>query len=127
MTLLGIHLFLVKVISQHVTVPTIVFFNQLLIVLALFFYIHITDTPFLPEENIYLGYAILISPLMAIGLITLYMAIQRGPISVVIPIYSLSAVITAILGISILEEVVTFEKVLGLFLAVVAIILLSRS
>ncbi len=127
MTLLGIHLFLVKVISQHVTVPTIVFFNQLLIVPALFFYIHITDTPFLPEENIYLGYTILISPLMAIGLITLYMAIQRGPISVVIPIYSLSAVITAILGISILEEVVTFEKVLGLFLAVVAIILLSRS
>ena len=84
------------------------------------------NTTFLPEENIYLWFTLLVSLLSAIGIITLYMAIQRGPISVVIPIFSLSAVITAILGILILEETVTVEKITGLVLAIAAIILLTR-
>jgi transporter family protein len=127
MILMGVHFFLVKLLSRHVTGPTIAFFGQLLIIPALYFYIYFTDTPFLPEERIYLWFTLLVSLLLAIGIITLYMAIQRGPVSVVIPIFSLNAVITATLGILILEEAVTVEKILGLVLATAAIILLARN
>ena len=126
MILFGVHFFLVKLISRHVTGSTVAFFVQLLIVPVLCFYIYFTDTQLLPEQNIYLGYTFLISLLLAIGIITLYIAIQRGPVSVVIPVYSLNAIITAILGILILKETVTIEKLLGLVLAIAAIILLSR-
>jgi transporter family protein len=126
MILLGVHYFLVKLISRHVTGPTVAFFAQLLIVPVLYLYIHFTDTRILPEQTIYLGYTFLISLLLAIGIITLYMAIQRGPVSIVLPIYSLNAIITAILGILILEEAITVEKILGLVLAIAAIILLTR-
>ena len=126
MTFLGIHFFLVKLISRHVAGPTIAFFAQFIIIPTLYIYICSTNTTFLPEENIYLWFTLLVSLLSAIGIITLYMAIQRGPISVVIPIFSLNAVITAILGILILEEAVTVEKITGLVLAIAAIILLTR-
>ena len=126
MILFGVHFFLVKLISRHVTGSTVAFFVQLLIVPVLFFYIYFTHTPFLPEQKIYLGYTLLISLLMAIGIITLYIAIQRGPVSIVIPIFSLNAIITAILGILILEEAVTVEKILGLVLSIAAIILITR-
>ena len=126
MVLSGVHFFLVKLISRHVTGLTVAFFAQLPIVSVLYFYIYFTDTSFLPEQKIYLGYTFLISLLLAIGLITLYMAIQRGPVSIVIPIFSLNAIITAALGILVLEETVTVEKISGLVLAVAAIILLTR-
>ena len=126
MLLLGIHFFLVKLISRHVTGPTVAFFVQLLIIPVLFLYIYFTDTPYLPEQEIYLVYTFLISLILVIGIITLYMAIQRGPVSTVVPIHSLNAIITAILGILILEETVTVEKILGLVSAIAAIILLTR-
>ena len=127
MTLSGVHFFLVKLISRNVTGSTIALFNQLVIVVALCFYIYFTGNHFLPEENIYLGLTFLASLLLAIGVLTLYMAIQKGPLSIVMPIFSLNAVVAAILGILILEEAITFEKILGLISAVVAIILLRRS
>jgi transporter family protein len=126
MFLLGVHFFLAKLISRNVTGITIAFFVQLLIVPVLFFYIYFTNTPFIPEQNIYLGHTFLVSLLLTIGIITLYMAIQKGPISTVLPLYSLNAIITAILGILILEETITIEKVMGLILAIPAIILLTR-
>ena len=63
---------------------------------------------------------------MAIAILTLYMAIARGPVSVVLPIYALNAMVAALLGILILHEPVSVQKVLGLVLAVAAIVLLSR-
>ena len=63
---------------------------------------------------------------MAIAILTLYLAIAKGPVSVVMPIYGLNAMVTALLGILVLHEPVTIPKVAGLVLAVVAIVLLSR-
>jgi len=126
MVLLGIHYFLVKLISPHVTGPTVAFLNCFIIVPTIYAYIYFTDTPFVPEQKIFLGYTFLIVVLLAIGVLTLYMAIQRGPVSVVMPIYGLNAMITAILGILILQEMVTVERVLGLVLAMAAVVLLSR-
>ena len=126
MFLLGVHYFLTKLLSRHITGPNIAFFVELLIVPVLFFYIYLTDTPFKPEQTNYLWYSLLISLLLVIGIISLYMAIQKGPVSIVMPIYSLNTIITAILGILFLQETVTIEKIFGIIFAIAAIILLSR-
>ena len=126
MVLIGVHFFLVKLISSHITGPTVAFLGCFLTAPAVYAYIYFTDTPFVPEYEIYLGYTFLIVVLLAIAVLTLYMAIQRGPVSVVMPIYGLNAMITALLGMSFLHEAVSVEKVLGLVLAIAAIVLLCR-
>lgn len=126
MVFIGLHYFLVKLISTHVTGPTVAFLSCFLITPAIYAYIYFTDTPFVPEQKIYLGYTFLIVVLLAIAVLSLYMAIQRGPISAVMPIYGLNATITAILGIIFLNEPITAEKLVGLVLAVAAIVLLRR-
>jgi len=80
----------------------------------------------MPEQKVYLWYAILIGIPAAVAILTLYLAIGKGPVSVVMPIYGLNAMVTALLGILILHEPVSVQKVVGLVLAVAAIVLLSR-
>jgi transporter family protein len=126
MLLWGLHFFLVKLISRDVGGPTVALYAQALIVVTLACYIFLADVPFLPEETVYLGYTILASLLLSFGLILLYMAIQRGPLSVVAPVHALNAAIAAALGVLILGEAFTIEKAAGLVLAIAAIILLSR-
>ena len=126
MVFLGIHFFFVKTISSHVTGPTILLLNSLLFIPIMVAYIYFTDTPFIPEQRIYLGYTFLIAVLQTIGVLTLYIAIQRGPLSTVMPIFGLNAVITAILSVLVLHEMVSLERVLGIIFAMIAIVLLRR-
>lgn len=126
MVLIGVHYFLVKLISPQVSGPVVGLFGCLVVIPAMFAHIYFTKTPLIPEQPIYLGYTLLIVLLLAVGVLTLYMAIQRGPVSVVMPIYGLNAMITALLGILFLHETVSVEKVLGLILAIAAIVLLRR-
>ena len=126
MLLIGIHYFLVKLISPYVTSPAVGLLSCLLVVPVMFAFIHFTDIAVIPEQPIYLGYAFLITVLLATGILTLYMAIQRGPVLLVMPIYGLNTAITASLSILFLNELISVEKVLGLIFAVTAIILLHR-
>ena len=126
MVLLGAHYLLVKLISPHIAGPVILFVSSIVVIPALLTYIYFTKTPIIPEQKIYLLYAVLISIPMAIGILALYMAIDRGPLSVVMPIYGLNGMMAAILGILVLRESVSVERVIGLVLAVAAIVLLSR-
>ena len=123
---LGIHYFLAKLISPHISSPVIALLGGAIFFPLVFAYIYFTKTPIMPEQKVYVGYAILIGIPMAIAILTLYLAIAKGPVSVVMPIYGLNAMVTALLGIVILHEPVTIPKVAGLVLAVVAIVLLSR-
>jgi len=123
---LGIHYFLAKLISPHISSPVIALLGGAIFFPLVFAYIYVTKTPIMPEQKVYFGYAILIAIPMAIAILTLYLAIAKGPVSVVMPIYGLNAMVTALLGIVILHEPVTIPKVAGLVLAVVAIVLLSR-
>jgi len=123
---LGIHYFLAKLISPHISSPVIALLGGAIFFPLVFAYIYFTKTPIMPEQKVYIGYAILIGIPMAIAILTLYLAIARGPVSVVMPIYGLNAMVTAVLGIIVLHEPVTIPKVAGLVLAVVAIVLLSR-
>lgn len=64
--------------------------------------------------------------LAGIGFIFLFTAIEKGPLSVVAPIYGLYMIIPALLGILLLNEKVTFTKSLGIIFAISAVILLTR-
>ncbi len=123
---LGVHYFLAKLISPHISSASIALLGAVVYFPIVFGYIYFTKTPIMPEQKVYALWAILIAIPMAIAILTLYLAIARGPVSVVMPIYGLNAMVTAVLGILILHEPVTVPKVAGLVLAVVAIVLLSR-
>ena len=126
MVLLGIHYFFVKMISPHIPGPTVAFLSCAVAIPAAAVYIYLTGLPWVTGQAIFLGYTPLTSILMSVGILTLYVAIQKGPISVVMPIFSLNAMVTAILGIVILSEPISVERLLGLVLAMAAIVLLSR-
>jgi len=126
MVFLGLHYFLAKIISPHVSAPVIAIAGGVSYFPLMFAYIYFAKLPFIPEQTTYWWYAVLIGIPMSIGVLTLYLAIARGPVSVVMPIYGLNAMITALLGILFLHEPVTAPKVSGIILAVAAIVLLSR-
>ena len=123
---LGVHYFLAKLISPQINGPAIALLGAVIYFPIVFGYIYFTKTPIMPEQKEYFWYAILIAIPMAIAILTLYMAIAKGPVSVVMPIYGLNAMVTAVLGILVLHEPVTVPKIAGLVLAVAAIVLLSR-
>ena len=54
-----------------------------------------------------------------------YIALSKGPVSIVVPIYSLSFVIATLLGLVFLGESINIIKITGLILAAIAIILLA--
>ncbi len=123
---LGVHYFLAKLISPHISSSAIAILGAVVYFPIILGYIYFTKTPIIPEQKIYIVYAILIGIPMAIAVLSLYIAIAKGPVSVVMPIYALNAMVTVILGIIILHEPVTVTKVTGLVLAVAAIVLLTR-
>jgi transporter family protein len=123
---LGVHYFLAKLISPHISSPAIALLGGVVFFPLIVGYIYFTKTPVIPEQKIYIGYAILIGVPMAIAILTLYLAIAKGPVSVVMPIYALNAMVTVVLGIIFLHEPVTATKVTGLVFAIAAIVLLSR-
>lgn len=126
MVSLGVFYFFVKLISAHIATMMIPAVGNIVIVLVMFIYLRCVKTPIIPKRKIYLVYSLLVAIPLVVALLALYTAIARGPISVVMPIYGLSALVTSLLGILVLREKVSVERVLGLALAIVAIILLSR-
>lgn len=126
MTFLGIYYFLVKLLSVHIPSLIIILIGSMLTSVVIYTYLFFTQTRVFPKRKKHMLYALIVSIPMVIGLIAYYSAIDRGPVSVVTPIYGLNAMVTAFLGIFILREKVSVTRVLGLILAVTAIVLLSR-
>lgn len=125
MVLLGAHYFLAKLVSAHVAASVVAFVSTLTTIPVLLGYMLLAKAPM--PDKIYLGYAILTGIPLAVALMTLYVALARGPVSVVMPIYGLNAFVVALLGILILHEPISAGKALGLLFAVLAIVLLTRS
>ena len=121
----GVYYFLVKIISVHVASTVILFLGIIVFSVVAFIYLYITRTPIIPKRRIYLVHSFLVSIPLVIALLTIYIAIARGPVSVVMPVYGLNALVTALLGMVVLREKVSRQRVLGLICAVGAIILLS--
>lgn len=69
---------------------------------------------------------IFVGVLIGISLLSFYRALSLGPISVVVPIYGLFVVGSAIIGIAFLDEKLNVEKSVGIALAVVSIYLIAQ-
>ncbi len=61
----------------------------------------------------------------AVGFVFFFLALSRGQASTVIPITSLYVAVTSVLAFLFLSEPITLKKILGIFCAVLAMVLLS--
>ena len=77
----------------------------------------------LSKHNLYLYSAGIV---LGIGIISYYMALSSGPVSVVVPIFGLYIAVSSVVGIFVLGESVSATKIAGLFLAIASIILVTR-
>jgi len=66
------------------------------------------------------------STVLAMSIVSFYKALSLGPASVVAPIFALSFVVAAVLGLVVLGEPVKATRIAGLILGVVAVMLLTR-
>lgn len=63
---------------------------------------------------------------LVISIASYYTALSKGPVLIVVPIFSMSFAIASILGIIFLGEEINMLKVTGLILAATAIVMLTR-
>ena len=63
---------------------------------------------------------------LSLSIISYYLALSRGPASVVLPIFAMSFAVATVLGILFLGEDIRATKVVGVGLATVSIVLLTR-
>jgi transporter family protein len=64
--------------------------------------------------------------LLGLSVTAYYLALSRGPISVVVPIFGLFIVSSSIAGVMLFGEALTPSRLLGIVFAVAAIYLVSR-
>ena len=70
-------------------------------------------------------YAYTAGVFLAVGILAYYRALALGPVSVVVPIFGMFIVGSAVVGVVVFDETVTARKVVGVALAVVAVYLVS--
>ena len=101
--------------------------NAFLVIFAFLWAIYrgvkITDHLALNQPTLYL---VLAGLALSVGIISLYMALSRGPISTVSPLFGMNIAVVAILGFIILKEPLSIERVAGVILAAGAVFLLAR-
>lgn len=73
----------------------------------------------------YAFYAIPVGLVSLVAIIAFYKALKIGPSSVVLPLTNLYVILPVIFGFVVLKEPVTLVRVIGIFLAVLAAVLLS--
>ncbi|MBI4201341.1 MAG: EamA family transporter [Chloroflexi bacterium] len=69
---------------------------------------------------------LLAGAVLSFSIISFYLALSRGPASVVVPIFSMSFAVASVLGILILGEPLKMVRILGVLMAIGAIALLTR-
>lgn len=78
---------------------------------------HLTD----PDMRLVLAAGVCLS----VGILAYYRALARGPVSAVAPIFGLFLVVSSVVGVAVLDEPLTARKVVGVALAVVAVVLVA--
>ena len=73
-----------------------------------------------------LGMLIVAGILLGLSVTAYYLALSRGPISVVVPIFGLFIVSSSIAGVVLFGEALTTSRFLGILCAIAAIYLVSR-
>ena len=124
----AIMVILLKFSLRDVPPEAAVFVTNALLVISAFLWalyrgVKITDHLALNQPTLFL---ILAGLALSVGIISLYMALSRGPISTVSPLFGMNIAVVAILGFIILKEPVSLERIAGVILAAGAIFLLAR-
>ena len=73
-----------------------------------------------------LGLLLVAGVLLGLSVTAYYLALSRGPISVVVPIFGLFIVSSSIAGVVLFGETLTTSRLLGILFALAAIYLVSR-
>ncbi|MGE0826320.1 MAG: EamA family transporter [Candidatus Binatia bacterium] len=119
---------LVKLATQHGVPPqvAVVFTNTVLVFtsLALSWTRGIPLTASLSAKP--LGMLLVAGVLLGLSVSAYYIALSRGPISVVVPIFGLFIVSSSIAGAVLFGETLTPQRLLGILCALAAIYLVSR-
>jgi transporter family protein len=63
--------------------------------------------------------------LSGVGLVCFYLALKSGKSSIVIPLTSIYPIVTVLFGLVVLHEQLSFTKILGIALAIAAVVLIS--
>ena len=124
----GIMIILLKFSLRDIPPEAAVFVTNAFLVIAAFLWaiyrgVKITDHLALNQPTLYL---VLAGLALSVGIISLYMALSRGPISTVSPLFGMNIAVVAILGFIILKEPLSIERVAGVILAAGAVFLLAR-
>ena len=119
---------LLKFSLRDVPPEAAVFVTNALLVISAFLWalyrgVKITDHLALNQPTLFL---ILAGLALSVGIIRLYMALSRGPISTVSPLFGMNIAVVAILGFIILKEPVSLERITGVILAAGAVFLLAK-
>ena len=101
--------------------------NTFLVVAALVWSIYrgvkITDHIGLNQPTLLL---VLSGLALSVAIISQYVALSRGPVSTVYPLFGMNIAVVAFLGFLILKEPISIEKIAGVILAGGAIFLLAK-
>ncbi|MEZ3115074.1 EamA family transporter [Halobaculum sp. MBLA0147] len=62
---------------------------------------------------------------LAVGILSYYRALSLGPVSVVTPVFGMFLVLASVVGVALLNESLTARKVVGIGLAVLAVVLVA--
>ena len=124
----GIMIILLKFSLRDIPPEAAVFVTNAFLVIFAFLWaiyrgVKITDHLALNQPTLYL---VLAGLALSVGIISLYMALSRGPISTVSPLFGMNIAVVAILGFIILKEPLSIERVAGVILAAGAVFLLAR-
>ncbi len=63
---------------------------------------------------------------LTVAIVSQYVALSRGPVSTVYPLFGMNIAIVAVLGFLILKEPISVERIIGVILAAGAIFLLAK-
>ena len=105
--------------------PTVFLSNLVLLVVVGGAMAYRRESPLPYLRHRYAPLVVLSGLLLTVGLLTYYRALALGPVSVVVPIYGLFIVVSAVIGVLAFDEAVTLRKVAAIAFSVLAIALIS--
>ncbi|PIU88522.1 hypothetical protein COS64_03420 [archaeon CG06_land_8_20_14_3_00_37_11] len=119
--LMSVNAYVVKLLVKNIN-PLIVLFYQYLIAIPLLIIYSLMVNADLLTGNFNI---VLLGFLYVTGIALFYIALKKGSLSKVSPVFNLKMIITAILGIIVLSEPLTLNKIVGLLFGILSVYLLS--
>lgn len=124
----GVTAVLLKVVLRHIPAEVaLVITNTVLVVAAIAFMLYRGQNL---ADSLSLGWPTVLlfvtGLTLSLSIISYYLALGRGPASVVLPIFAMNFAVATVLGVLFLGEDIKATKVIGVVLAGLSIVLLTR-